>query len=162
MKIIEGNVNLNDLYLAELPEFLRGVEVRGNFECRNNKLTSLKNCPSRVTGRFFCNYNRLESLEGAPEFVGRDFWCNHNQLTTLEGLPLMSESQGVYCHYNRLVSIKGLPPRVWSLWIYGNRLTTLDGLPKVIDEELDCSMNPVRFKAAVIRKTCKIGGRCIT
>ena len=87
MKIIEGDVDLMDLYLEELPEFLDGVEVTGNFDCSRNNLTSLKNAPAKVGACFDCSANKLRSLEGAPKIVGRTFFCERNRLQTLEGAP---------------------------------------------------------------------------
>ena len=87
MKIIKGDVDLQNLYLEELPAFLRGVWVDGNFTCSHNKLRTLKNSPSKVTGNFLCSHNRLETLEGGPRVVGNSFFCCHNQLRTLEGAP---------------------------------------------------------------------------
>ena len=98
-KIIEGDVDLCDLHLTELPSFLKGVEVRGSFNCSHNKLRSLKNSPRVVRKNFFCLHNLLQTLEGGPEIVGWDFSCRHNQLRSLEGAP-KSVGYDFYCWYN--------------------------------------------------------------
>ena len=50
MKQIQGDVDLSNLYLKELPSILTNVKVTGNFNCINNpKLTSLVGAPSSVT-----------------------------------------------------------------------------------------------------------------
>ncbi len=87
MKIIEGDVNLYDLHLTELPEFLKDVHVTGSFNCQRNELTSLKNSPSVVDGYFRCHKNKLSTLEGGPTSVGKHLFCSFNQLTSLVGAP---------------------------------------------------------------------------
>ena len=66
---------------------VRFGEVRGNFYCGYNHLTTLEGAPREVGGTFDCSYNQLSSLEGAPEKVGGYFYCEDNQLTSLEGAP---------------------------------------------------------------------------
>jgi hypothetical protein len=62
-------------------------KVGGDFNCTNNKLTSLVGAPQEVGGDFCCYYNKLTSLEGAPQEVGGYFYCDSNKLTSLEGAP---------------------------------------------------------------------------
>ena len=45
------------------------------------------NVPNNVKQNFDCGYNRLTTLEGAPRKVGMSFLCNNNKLKTLEGGP---------------------------------------------------------------------------
>ena len=56
-KVIKGDVDLDDLYLEELPDWLSDVEVRGGFYCSNNKLTTLAGAPETVGGTFSCSDN---------------------------------------------------------------------------------------------------------
>lgn len=86
-KIIRGDVILKTLYLKELPEWLADVEVKNDFICSYNQLTSLKGSPRIVRGTFKCVGNRLTSLEGAPEIVGETFDCSNCRLTSLVGAP---------------------------------------------------------------------------
>ena len=80
----KGNLNLQGLHLTKLPEILKDITVGGNFNCFNNKLTSLENCPKTVDGTFACSYNNLTSLTGAPKSVGRDFYCGFNEIKFTE------------------------------------------------------------------------------
>ena len=48
MKIIGGDVDLRRLYLKELPEFLKDVEITGKFDCSENQLVSLKTSQKSV------------------------------------------------------------------------------------------------------------------
>ena len=82
---VDGNVNLYNKRLTKLP--LNFGIVTGDFYCDYNKLTTLEGCPDSVGGNFNCYENKLTSLEGCPSSVGRDFDCSDNQLTTLEGCP---------------------------------------------------------------------------
>ncbi len=58
--------------------------VDGNFDCYDNKLTSLEGSPKSVGGYFRCNNNQLISLDGAPQSVGGYFYCDWS-----ENLPLL-------------------------------------------------------------------------
>jgi hypothetical protein len=53
-KYIEGSVDLSRIYLMTLPDFLEGLEVKGNFYCSQNYLSSLEGCPTSVGGDFVC------------------------------------------------------------------------------------------------------------
>jgi len=68
-----------------------------NFDCFDNKLTSLEGAPSSVDGYFYCFDNKLTSLEGAPSSVGGDFDCYQNQLTTLTGIhKILKQMNGTF------------------------------------------------------------------
>jgi len=100
LKKVNGNIRLSSLEWTEIPEWLKDVEVNGNFSCSGNKLTTLKNCPKEIGGSFKCARNRLISLEGCPENIGGDFDCYYNNLASLEGCP---ENIGgdFYCYGNK-------------------------------------------------------------
>jgi hypothetical protein len=98
-KVIEGNVDLIELYLEELPDFFKDVSVEGEFYCNKNQLTSLEGSPQSVGGSFYCNNNQLTSLEGSPQSVGGNFYCSNNQLTSLEGSP-QNVGGNFYCSEN--------------------------------------------------------------
>ena len=66
---------------------VRFGKVIGDFNCSDNRLTSLEGAPRKVGGLFTCSDNLLTSLEGAPQSVGGNFWCNSSLLTSLEGAP---------------------------------------------------------------------------
>ena len=85
-KIIEGNVDLSNLHLTELFD-LSNVEVKGDFSCSKNDLTSLEGSPHTVGGGFDCHNNHLTSLEGSPHTVGGDYDCDKNPLKSLKGIP---------------------------------------------------------------------------
>ena len=81
---IDGDVDLSELYLTKLPDFLKTIGVGGNFYCSNNNLTSLEGCPSSVGGGFYCSNNNLISLKGCPSSVGGDFGCSNNKIKFTE------------------------------------------------------------------------------
>jgi hypothetical protein len=66
-------VNLKGLYFEKLPD-LSDVTCRGDFNCRDNELTSLEGAPKEVQGGFYCNKKQLTSLEGAPKDVRGGFY----------------------------------------------------------------------------------------
>jgi len=81
----ESDIDLSGLDLIKLP--VKFKEVKGDFDCTNNKLTSLEGAPEKVGESFWCEFNNLTTLEGAPKHVGWDFNCRYNQLTSLKGAP---------------------------------------------------------------------------
>jgi hypothetical protein len=100
-EVIDGNLNLDESFMdinpkfvklkkvndnvflyrgwTEIPEWLKDVEISGSFNCSNNQLTLLKNCPQKIGRYFNCVGNRLTSLEGCPENIGGDFYCRFNK-----------------------------------------------------------------------------------
>jgi hypothetical protein len=99
---------------------------RGNFDCFNNKLTSLKYCPSEVGGNFLCYNNELTSLEYCPSEVGGSFDCYNNKLTSLEYCP-SKVGGSFYCSDNKLTSLKDIH----------KQLTKMKG-------KFDASNNPIK------------------
>ncbi len=98
--VVEGNLNVSNLGIEELPDFSH-VIVKGNFICKNNRLHTLKGAPPVVGGKFDCSGNKLVDLEGAPQKIGGEFDCSYNQLIKLKGAP--SEIKGsFYCYNNQL------------------------------------------------------------
>ncbi len=91
VKDLFRDTHIGDLWvhaqdLTRLPDDLPD-EVKGNFSCSHNKLTSLEGSPTRVDGEYRCVDNKLTSLVGGPEYVGATFFCMYNKLTSLEGAP---------------------------------------------------------------------------
>ncbi len=62
-KIIKSSVYLRNLYLKKIPDIFQGVEVRGDFWCYCNQLTSLKGAPEHVGGDFHCYNNAVKFTE---------------------------------------------------------------------------------------------------
>ena len=138
--VIWGDVWLSNKGLSKLPD-LSKVIVRGNFNCSDNKLTSLEGAPREVRRTFRCDYNRLTSLKGAPKKVGGSFACNYNLLTSLEGAP--REVGGLFwCQQNFLTSLKGAPREVGGDFMcFRNHLTSLEGAPKKVGGSFNCVNN---------------------
>ena len=96
-RYIEGDVSFHNTYIKELPDFMKGVEVRGRFDCSKNKLTSLINSPSSVQkggreytyggGSFNCSRNKIGELVGGPTYVHKNFNCGDNKLDSLLNCP---------------------------------------------------------------------------
>jgi len=99
MKTIDKDVDLSNLYLKSLPDFLSGILVKGNFSCSDNQLTSLKGSPAEVGGYFYCSNNKLTSLAGTPAKVHGDFSCGDNPgKFTVEDVRKVCDVKGnVYC-----------------------------------------------------------------
>lgn len=58
---VRDYVDLSDLDLKEIP--ITFGEVGGDFDCLDNKLTSLIGCPTEVGRDFNCEYNNKEFTE---------------------------------------------------------------------------------------------------
>ncbi|MEO6303927.1 MAG: hypothetical protein ABIP51_12225, partial [Bacteroidia bacterium] len=154
---VKGSVDLAYKGLIEI-SFKFGT-VTGNFNCSNNKLTSLKGCPTSVGGNFVCFNNKLTSLEGCPVSVGNVFVCSNNKLTSLKGCPT---SVGGYfnCSYNKLTSLEGCPTSVGgSFNCSSNDLISLQGCPTSVRGNFVCSNNKKDFTEEEVKKYCKVEGK---
>ncbi len=114
-------------------------KVTGSFDCSENNLTTLENCPTFVGGNFSCSFNKLTSLEFMPSGIGGNFDCKNNLLTNLKGMENV-EMGGLNatfdCVKNQLTSLEGMTDKVQksiTLIVAGNNLTSFKGL-EVIPE----------------------------
>lgn len=114
--VVSGNLDLSNIGLTALPD-LSGVEVLGNFVCKNNRLKNLVGSPKLVEGSFDCSYNHLFSLEGVPQKIGGSFSCISNHLKNLEQGPEFVG--GSYaCFYNPLTGFEGAPKYLRGDFVY--------------------------------------------
>ncbi len=93
---VTGGVDLYNMDLDRLP--VRFGVVSGDFDCSQNRLTSLEGAPGSVGGYFSCNVNRLTSLVDAPGVVAGNFWCIENLLTSLVGVHRILKRVGGVLH----------------------------------------------------------------
>ena len=115
--------------------------IKVDFDCTNNKLTSLKGAPRSVSRHFDCSENKLTTLQGAPNSVGGSFWCNNNKLITLQGA---SSSVG-----NRFDCSH-------------NNLTTLQGAPSSTGDDFNCEHNSKKFTEQDVKSVCNVGGDIVS
>jgi hypothetical protein len=114
---VDGNVDLFGKSLTKLP--LKFNHVSGNFNCGDNKLTSLEGCPKSVGVYFTCSYNKLTSLIGGPEKVGGNkYSCYNNQLIDFYGFP--EDWEGKIKSYNNPCQ------NILSLFPIENRCRAID------------------------------------
>ena len=139
--VLEENVDLSNNYLLKIPDIFKGIKVTEYFDCSDNNLTSLENCPSIIGKGFNCSHNQLTSLENCPISVGKQFYCSHNDLTSLEGSP--REIRTVFnCSSNELTSLVGGPEKVGGDFVVEfNQLTNLEGSPSIVGGWFYCSNN---------------------
>jgi hypothetical protein len=72
---VDGNVDMTNKNLTEIP--VKFGRVEGRFDCSNNNLTTLKNCPTYINGGFSsfdCGGNKLTSLEYCPDSIGGSYF----------------------------------------------------------------------------------------
>lgn len=136
---VKGNVQISRKGLTSIPVQF-GI-ISGDFNCDNNKLTSLEGSPKEVKGSFDCSVNELTSLQGGPKEVGSSFYCGYNNLTTLDGSP--KEVKGnFYSYNNKLKSLQGSPKEVGGSFLCSNnKLTSLQGSPEEVKGNFECSDN---------------------
>jgi hypothetical protein len=120
------------------------VDVDGDFYCSDQDLTDFKGVRfGVVTDDFNCSNNRLTSLEGAPQKVGRGFYCPNNRLTSLEGAPQIVGGN-FDCSVNSLTSLEDGPQTVGGFYnCFSNLLTSLEGAPQSVGRRFYCSDNQV-------------------
>jgi hypothetical protein len=116
---INGSGHLYYQKLEKIP--IQFGIVSGDFIAHNNRLTSLKGCPSKVGGYFHVSINLLKDLEYSPKEVNGDYYD---------------------CSDNNLVSIKGVTNQLISFYCNSNNLTSLEELP-IIKKGFNCLDNPV-------------------
>jgi len=68
---VNGDINLYNKKLTELP--FKFGNVIGNFDCSHNQLTSLKGAP-QIVYDFHCSSNLLINLKGSPQEIGGSFF----------------------------------------------------------------------------------------
>ena len=108
-EIREGKTDDEDIY---------SIFKSSNFDCRCNKLTSLKGAPIFVKGDFDCTSNELTTLCEAPEEVNGDFNCRSNPLSNITGRPKVIGGEfntDFYDRYN--LTENGFPRKDrWRNW----------------------------------------------
>ncbi len=137
-----GNVNLADKGLTEIP-FKMG-EIKGDFNCGNNKLKSLINGPSVVSGDYFCDGNLLYSLEGVALIIGNNFDCSFSLLKSLSHGPT-HVGKNYNCSNNQLINLEGVPKVIYGDFnCFKNVLESLKDGPEIVKEVYYCNENPIK------------------
>jgi hypothetical protein len=136
-----GDVDLFYCHLIKLP--LKFGKVTGNFNCGNNKLTSLEGSPREVVGGFYCQSNQLTTLKGSPIKVGGDFTCTSNKLISLEGCT--KKVGGTFtCYNNQLTSLIGCPEIIGrNFYCDNNNIKDFKGISEFFDGKFYCGGNPI-------------------
>jgi hypothetical protein len=136
---VYGNFDCNDLKLTDFKGIQFG-KINGNFDCSENELSDLKGAPKEVVGDFFCSRNKLSNLLGGPSIVGRDYFCNNNELNSLEGSP--ETVNNIFdCSFNKLLFLTGGPKKTKIYNCSNNILITLEGGPLEVKERFNCNNN---------------------
>jgi len=78
-----GNLNLAYSGIEKFPEYIKFRTINGDFSVKGNGMTSLRGCPEYVRDNFNCSNNKLTSLEFAP-ITGGSTWYNLNQISNGE------------------------------------------------------------------------------
>jgi len=111
IKHIKGDLDIHNLKLNEIPEWISLIKIDGDFDCSINNLLDLKNSPKTLLGSFYCNTNTLTSLKGCTKMIGKSFVCRNNKLTSLEGGPEWVGNDYI-CSENNLKSVNGIADKI--------------------------------------------------
>ena len=127
---VDGNVSyLHNRNLTEIP--LNFNRVKGDFDCSDNKLKSLKGAPNYVGVSFNCEHNELTSLIGCPKIVKDTFICNNNNLVSLDYCPDKLNGH-FFCNDNNIKTLKNGPKHVSLIYeADNNNIRTFEGFIKV-------------------------------
>ena len=157
-KIIDGNVNLKNLHLENLPVFLSNVKIMGDFNCRWNNLISLENAPNVDNDKYYyCGDNKLTNLIGVPLNFGKrcTFNCSENELTSLEGAP--TDVWSFNCSHNRLKNLEHAPKIVsGDFFCVASGLESLKGAPDTVEGCFMCLDNPLISLEGIPKKIGKM------
>ena len=138
---VNGDVDISQRRLTSIP--VKFGKVTGNFDCSINKLYKLTNSPDEVHGFFECSHNQIYTLIGGPKYVVGGYYCANNQLDDLMGFP-------TYCSTcfdvtdNNLKTLKGCPDEVDVRFfsVSRNKLMNLSNGPRKT-RDFDCSHNMI-------------------
>ncbi|MBO4710944.1 hypothetical protein J5681_03390 [bacterium] len=87
---VDGNVNLSNKNLTDPDMTAKFGKVTGNFECKNNELTSLDFAPEFVGGVFDCSSNNINNFDNIPiKHVDGNFYAygaDPDKLSKLKGI----------------------------------------------------------------------------
>jgi hypothetical protein len=97
---VDGAVYIRSENLTEIP--VKFGEVKGEFSCSYNNLTTLKNCPDFISGSFYCSYNNL--IEYFKNIKEEDFphWKDLIWVWMLEEYPFLINIGKKYLHRDSL------------------------------------------------------------
>jgi len=85
---IPNDVELSDCLFGNLPDYIQFGTFKGDFDCNDVGLTTMKGFPKHVAGNFSCYDNNLTSCEFAPEFIGESCsFTNNPELSDITGFP---------------------------------------------------------------------------
>jgi hypothetical protein len=124
----------------------------GDYSCGHNPLTSLEGAPEKIEGNFSCDRTLITSLKSGPKTVGGSYDCSQCELTSLEGAP-KEITQEFDCSYNRLVSLKGGPD--WVRLNYNctdNCISSLDCAPSYVGRAFNCKNNKITSLGKILDK----------
>ena len=123
---VDGIVNLWNKKLAKLP--LKFNKINGDFDCDDNKLTSLEGSPVEVNGNFLCHNNKLTFFQFAPKIIRGDFICTDNNIKTFEYFPSFVK------YFNCI----GNPIwKIWNLFKDTSKIELLNDFDIFRDEDTD-------------------------
>lgn len=137
---VDGNVDIfNKNKKNEIPFKFRNIN--GYFNCEQNELISLKNCPDYVGGDFLCCNNKLESLEFCPKVINGNFFCYNNKLKSLKYCP-KTLNGSLFGSNNQLESLKDIDFVGGVLDINDNNISEFKYFPKGYTS-VRCLNNPI-------------------
>jgi len=134
----DGDVEIADELIEDGKLAIKFANVTGDFNCNNEKITSLVGSPEYVGGDFNCSKTKITSLEGAPKEVKGSFICSNTKITSLVGMP--EYAGGVYAYNTEITSLVGSPEYVGGDFNCSKtKITSLEGAPKEVRGSFSCT-----------------------
>jgi hypothetical protein len=133
MKKITGDVNLNNLYLREIPSILNDVVIEdGRFNIDGNSIKNLNNFPLSCNTIYLSN-NPIRSLVGIKQKKAAYLEVSITNIKNLEGCPEIVTSLTI-TYVDEFNSLKGNLKKIntnGNLIIQECSLSSLDNFPSI-------------------------------
>ncbi len=158
-KYPKGTEFVIDGFVSITKENLKSIDFKfkktKHFDCSNNDLTSLENCPEETTDNFNCSHNDLRTLEGGPEIVRGGFICSVNEhLGSLAGGPSLVTGDYLVVECG-LTTFKGIPIKFEkgnvTVTVRYNKIDSFDYCPSIINGNFNVSDNNIESLVGIHR-----------
>ncbi len=131
---VDGDVFIAGWRLPECP--LKFNIVNGDFDCSDNRFTTMKNFPKKITGWLNASDNDLVCTKDIPQEIGGSINLSFNKLEKLTNIPKVVNEFVVVT--NKLTTLVGGPEEVNGHFKVGdNQLRTLEGSPKKVQGDFN-------------------------
>lgn len=138
---VKGDVNLTDKKLTHLP--IQFNNVTEDFYCDDNFLTDMQGFPRVILGDINCWNNKISSFKGCPYHIEGSLYCQENQLRSLE-FCIEKIGKTFCCSENKIPNLKFGPKYVGADYIcHSNQIISFASAPIEVAGKMDFYDNPL-------------------